>query len=167
MRKNKVLAAAVAVVSSGSLLLASAPPSFIKLNSRLSGTSIGGTTAEGSAVYQGYVPMRFRLIVEVNHVNETLGTVLTVSVDQVPVGTIVVRCPYSVVDGYNPSQPDCEEGDLELDSFAFGDSVPNITLGSVVTVTDPPSMNHPNGTAILTGVFGPLPNKRSRTAGGN
>jgi hypothetical protein len=167
MRNIKGLVVAVALLFSSSLILASAPPSFIKLNTKLSGASIGGRTAEGRAVYQGYLPMRFRLLIDVNHVNENIGTVLTVSVDQSPVGTIVVRCPYSIVDGYNPSQEDCEEGDLELDSFEFGDIVPTIGIGSVITITDPPSMNHPNGITILAGVFGPLPNKRTRSAGGN
>ena len=103
-----------------------------RLRARLTGPAIQNVTPEGNADFRSETG-RTRLQVEVEHVNLPAGTVLTVTIQTVQVGTITLSAT-----GF---------GELELDS-QHGDTVPAVNSGDVISVS--------NGTAaILTGIFGP------------
>jgi hypothetical protein len=103
----------------------------IRIESRLAGAAIGGLVPKGHARYR-LRDGRRKLNVEVEKVNLPAGTVLSVFVDNVKVGEIVLR----------PTL----ENELELDTNK-GQNVPQLTTISTVTVTNA------QGATILSGVF--------------
>ena len=103
-----------------------------RLRARLTGPALQKVTPDGRADVRSETG-RTRLQVEVEQVNLPAGTVLTVSIQNVQVGTITLSAT-----GF---------GELELDSQK-GDTVPVVNSGDVISVS--------NGTAaILVGAFGP------------
>jgi hypothetical protein len=107
----------------------------LRLRTTLAGAAIQGKKPEGNADFRNDGQSRVRLSVEVENVNLTAGTVLTVSVVHAGLatvaGTIVLRSGV--------------ENELELETQR-GAVVPAIVSGDMVTVS--------NGSAvILAGAF--------------
>jgi hypothetical protein len=103
----------------------------IRLSTALSGSAIGGVVPSGHADYRARGSER-RFSVEVEDVKLSQGTVLSILVQGVEVGTVAL-------DGLGFA-------DLNLDSRI--DTVPVVAAGSVIVVTVKTS-----GQAILSGVI--------------
>jgi hypothetical protein len=105
-----------------------------RLKTRLSGAAIQGKTPEGSAEFRSDSNSRTRLNVEVENVNLPAETVLTVSIQQGAIVSVVGTVRLSSV------------GETELELESEKGTVPSINKGDMVTVSNA-------GTAILVGAF--------------
>ncbi len=105
-------------------------PGGVRREINLSGDDINGVTPKGEAEFR-VRGQQTKFKVEVEHVNLPDGTVLTVKVNDNPVGTLTLNLG---------------TGELQLNSND-GDTVPAIQTGDQVTVTDS------SGTVLLSGQF--------------
>ncbi len=101
------------------------PTAQIRLDTKLAGGAIGAKRPEGNADFRSQTG-RSRLNVEVENVNLPDGTVLTVSVIQGAVSTVV---------GTITLNSAIAENELELDS-QNGSTVPALVAGNMVTVAN-------------------------------
>jgi hypothetical protein len=111
------------------------PSGHIRLDTKLAGGALGARRPEGNADFRSQTG-RSRLNVEVENVNLPDGTVLTVSVVQGAVSTVV---------GTITLNSAIAENELELDS-QNGAAVPALVAGNMVTVAN-------GATIILAGAL--------------
>jgi hypothetical protein len=108
------------------------PNGEIRIESRLAGAPVGGLTPVGKAKFRLKANGDRQFEVEVERLNLPAGTVLSVFVDGVRVGDLVLRTTL--------------EAELELETER-GQSVPNVTTATRVVVTNA------QGQTIVSGVF--------------